>query len=584
MSVWILLFLCMMTLPLVAAMLHCGLKKGKVLEIRQDYVRNARYFGKRFAELIEKALPDMKDGVITLSHKEEVLESREGQTFPEKDVEKLVLARESAFCPKESGLSFHKEIYSEKDALFVQEDMYLRAVYSKKRILFGNGVRLLRWADAEEAVVIYDGCELGRRVSSGNQLVIGFDNTFQSLYAPVIRIGQRPEDPDDFLKTRDFRIFRLPVITDVEFNRHYIHDDMISESGTVPYTIISRGDVKVIEDLILQGDIHSDGAVRIMEGAAVLGNIFAEKDVLLERNTSVLGNVFTQGNIILEEGASVGQPDKISSVIARDRIRFQGGNYVFGYVAAEGGGSVLKADREAAKEYIFPKETVHREILTFRDLDEYLGVDMQGFRLDLHLKEAVIPDGAAAIPASQFFGCRNLGRVRLPKTISVISDYAFADCIGLRLQGDLAELLLKKIGTSAFENCRELTFSALPDSLEEIGGAAFADCAMLQKLIFPDDAMLKRVGDHAFRDCTRLEKVFLPDGVEYVGVSAFLGCCSLEEISMSVNIKDQRGIAELKEICPKARIIFRPVKKDDAPGSMPDVRDESGKEAENENG
>ena len=71
MSVWILLFLCMMTMPLVVAMLHCNLKKGKILEIRQDYVRNARYFGKRFAELIEKALPDMKDGVITLSRKEE---------------------------------------------------------------------------------------------------------------------------------------------------------------------------------------------------------------------------------------------------------------------------------------------------------------------------------------------------------------------------------------------------------------------------------------------------------------------------------------------------------------------------------
>ena len=227
---------------------------------------------------------------------------------------------------------------------------------------------------------------------------------------------------------------------------------------------------------------------------------------------------------------------------------------------------------------------MHREILTFRDLDEYLGVDMQGFRLDLHLKEAVIPDGAAAIPASQFFGCRNLGRVRLPKTISVVSDYAFADCVGLRLQGDLAELLLKRIGTSAFENCRELTFSSLPDSLEEIGGAAFAGCTMLQQLIFPDDAMLKRVGDHAFRDCARLEKVSLPDGVEYVGVSAFSGCCSLEEISMSVKIKDQRGIAELKEICPKARIIFRPVKKEDASGSMQDVRDEGGKESENETG
>lgn len=109
---------------------------------------------------------------------------------------------------------------------------------------------------------------------------------------------------------------------------------------------ISRGDIKVIEDIILQGDIHSDGAVRIMENASVLGNIFAEKDILLEKNATVLGNIFTQGNIIFEEGAGAGQPDKITSVVARGTITFYGSNYVYGYVVSEGCGKILKSDRE----------------------------------------------------------------------------------------------------------------------------------------------------------------------------------------------------------------------------------------------
>lgn len=107
---------------------------------------------------------------------------------------------------------------------------------------------------------------------------------------------------------------------------------------------ISRGDIKVIEDIILQGDIHSDGAVRIMENASVLGNIFAEKDILLEKNATVLGNIFTQGNIIFEEGA--GQHDKITSVVARGTITFYDSNYVYGYVVSEGCGKILKSDRE----------------------------------------------------------------------------------------------------------------------------------------------------------------------------------------------------------------------------------------------
>ena len=36
--------------------------------------------------------------------------------------------------------------------MFVKENIRLRAVYSKKRIVFGNKIRLLRWADAEHAV------------------------------------------------------------------------------------------------------------------------------------------------------------------------------------------------------------------------------------------------------------------------------------------------------------------------------------------------------------------------------------------------------------------------------------------------
>ena len=102
----------------------------------------------------------------------------------------------------------------------------------------------------------------------------------------------------------------------------------------------------MIEDIILQGDIHSDGAVRIMENASVLGNIFAEKDILLEKNATVLGNIFTQGNIIFEEGAGAGQPDKITSVVARGTITFYGSNYVYGYVVSEGCGKILKSDRE----------------------------------------------------------------------------------------------------------------------------------------------------------------------------------------------------------------------------------------------
>lgn len=301
MKVWILIFVCMFSMPLLVAVLHFRMRKGQILKIRQDYVKNARYFGRSFSALVEKALPEMKNGMIMLSRQEKVLETDGKQEFVQPEIEDLVIARNTIFCPQQEDLHFQKEIYSEKDALFVKENIRLRAVYSKKRIVFGNKIRLLRWADAEHAVAVYDECDLGERVSSGEQLVIGFDNIFHSLYAPVIRLGQRPEEPDRFMEERDPRIFRMPVMNRYEYNRHYIDDDMVTESGTVPYTIISRGDIKVIEDIILQGDIHSDGAVRIMENASVLGNIFAENDILLEKMQQCLETFLHRATLYLKK-------------------------------------------------------------------------------------------------------------------------------------------------------------------------------------------------------------------------------------------------------------------------------------------
>ena len=62
----------------------------------------------------------------------------------------------------------------------------------------------------------------------------------------------------------------------------------------------------------------------------------------------------------------------------------------------------------------------------------------------------------------------------LPESVSVIEDYAFADCHVLKVWESMEKLSLKSVGISAFENCYALEFINLPDSLTVIEGAAFA--------------------------------------------------------------------------------------------------------------
>ena len=55
MKVWILIFVCMFSMPLLVAVLHFKMRKGQILKIKQDYVKNARYFGRSLSALLEKA-------------------------------------------------------------------------------------------------------------------------------------------------------------------------------------------------------------------------------------------------------------------------------------------------------------------------------------------------------------------------------------------------------------------------------------------------------------------------------------------------------------------------------------------------
>ena len=117
-------------MPLLVAVLYFRMRKGQILKIRQDYVKDARYFGKSFSALVEKALPEMKNGTIMLSRQEKVLEADGNQEFAQPDIEDLVIARNTVFCPQRSDLHFQKEIYSEKDALFVKENIRIRTTQS----------------------------------------------------------------------------------------------------------------------------------------------------------------------------------------------------------------------------------------------------------------------------------------------------------------------------------------------------------------------------------------------------------------------------------------------------------------------
>lgn len=554
----------MLVMPVAFAVLYYKNNTGEVLHINQTRIRDTRYFSKSFVAKLLAQLPNVIDDRIKLSQEEKFWNSDIKQDFPE-IVERMIIGREKDFHPNNQVKQFQKEIYCEKNILMDSTSLKIRAAYAGRKAILGNGVQVLRWIDAEDTLAIYDDCDLGMSASARQSMSIGCNCHFRRLYAEEIFLGQYPGSIVEATENRNPTIYRMPVQNNRENNIRYISKEMINDDGVVDCSIISKQNVSVTEQIIIQGDIRSHQGVRLCDGAVVCGNIFAEGNIHLGKNTTVLGNVFSQGSIYLEERACVGQKGKISSVIAHDHITFEKETFVFGYVSCEKGGVTVPNSNNKEKgseqvkrhDYQYLETPTYRQELTFRNLHEYEQVDREGFRNEKGLRKVSIPDGALCIPESQFFGCKALEEVNFPTSIQCIGNYAFSDCYKLKDLKGIKETHIEEIGISAFENCKSLTEFMIHNTVLKIGGAAFSGCSELATIIFEGNSVLTEICDHAFRGCSSLEEIHLPESVKKIGVSAFLDCHHLKRVVLSEACKEEPGISELKKMNPQVEICYR---------------------------
>lgn len=571
------LFVLMLAGPVIGAALYYKTRKGTVLHINQERIRDARYFGKSFSHMVEKNMDSIAGNKIRLSREETFMDG-DKQDCKNEMIEELVIARKKEFCPSRLAKEFRKEIYCGENASLSGKGVRVRAIYCKKKMILGYATEVIRWADAEETLAAYDNCDLGISASAGEQMSIGYHCRFRRLYAPQIRLGQYPDSKRRAEDGKDPKIYRLPIQTNKEKNMRYISKEMINEKGVVDFSVVSWRNVTITENIIVQGDLRSHKGVRLCDNAVVCGNIFAEEDVLLGKNATVLGNIFTQGSVYFEERATAGQWGRISSVIARESVTFEGNNFVFGYISCEKGGKVETAKESSEERKLqYLSMPTHLEKLIFKDLYDYEHVDQQGFRKETSLREVEIPSGAASVPDSMFFACKSLEGVTFPPSVRKVGNYAFADCCKLKTLGGFGEMMLEEIGTSGFENCRELESVNFTSALRSLGGAAFGGCSSLTTVKFSENTRLETVGDHCFRECGRLEELEFPDTVSYIGISAFRECASLKRISLPAALRDTPGIAELRETRPEVELLFREIPPKDPGEELDEILEEVGK-------
>ncbi len=556
-------FIIMIIAPILGAWLYYLNTDGVILHIKQDMVKDPRYFSHSFTGMIKRALPGIKGNTLKLSREEHFLKSNDllmlNLTDKGGEVDEMVLAIDEPMIFPDKAKTYNKEIYATQNVAVDKPGITLRAIYSAEKMYLGNKTTIVRWADAEFALSVYDDCDLGMAATSGHILTLGKNVKFRRLYAPMIYFGQYPSMLIDPMEGRNELTFMLPIIHEKKKEKH-VTNEKLTKEGTAPYSIVTTKTM-VVEDAVLQGDIHTDGSVRICEGAGVLGNIFAEKGILIEKGAFVMGNVFSQGKIEIRPNVMIGKEGRIVSVIARDRLTIGENVVIFGYVTSETQGVCCPIyDSEEPRfsgtyEFAnFEEETLD---VTFASIEEYDLADGMAYRQNLKVVTAVLPEGITVLKRSMFCDCKNLVRMTIPDSIKEIEDYSLMGCTALKDISSFENTKLERIGVSGLENCDKIETLHFPETITELNGAACAGMTELKEVTFPENCNLKILGDHAFRGCSKLTSVMLPDSVEKVGRSTFRDCTGLKNLSVSEKIKDEPGIEELGEILPELKVEYR---------------------------
>ena len=141
-----------------------------------------------------------------------------------------------------------------------------------------------------------------------------------------------------------------------------------------------------------------------------------------------------------------------------------------------------------------------------------------------------LPKTITEIGEYAFFGIQDLERISMPG-VKVIGGHAFNECVSLC---DVDMPMIERIEEYAFTGCKGLKSIDLGAELHYLGKYAFAQCSSLRGIL-----TLKNVdsmGDGVFAHCTSLEIVNI-EGEPLISDYMFDGCTSLFWISSSLPIE-----------------------------------------------
>ena len=322
-----LLFVVLLILPFVVSVLSIRKSREASLYVKNDNVRDPRYFSNSFRTLVEKGI-NPQNRTIQMSKLEPFLYADEVNT---NNACNAIVVAENRFRPL--GVPFFcKEIYAASSA-HIPPNTYLRAIACLGELELSENCAVIRWADSEKQMTVGPGCSLGMNASSNLRLVIAPGCTFRRLYAPEILIGTAADD-----------IVRYPVDMTVVYEK-LIDIREVGPREVIEKTIVTEFNLEIGEGAVIMGSVKSTHHIYIHAGARINGNVIADGMIIVDEGARILGTAFSQDSILVGPFAEIGVKPKLKSLIARKYIVLCETAKVFGYVGCEADSVTIPKDQ-----------------------------------------------------------------------------------------------------------------------------------------------------------------------------------------------------------------------------------------------
>lgn len=164
-----------------------------------------------------------------------------------------------------------------------------------------------------------------------------------------------------------------------------------------------------------------------------------------------------------------------------------------------------------------------------------IGITDEVFSKCRNIEEVVFENGCEYIGNKVFDNCGHLERVRLPKTIKEIGEYAFS---GTAIKEIILPPNVSTLGRGVFSYCKELKDVVISEKLKVIPACAFSDSG-IEKIDIPNN--IKVIEMSAFQN-TLIKEIELPQDLQAIKMNAFRDCSSIQSVTIHSNTKTIENI------------------------------------------